>query len=72
MDQENPRVSDLSREEARALIVRDFDLMIHDLSCHCAKADPACAGALLLQAAWTVKDAFGGWQGAWLSGEFDA
>lgn len=72
MARKNPLVSELSEDEARMLLTRNFDLTIHDLSCHCDKADPSRASGLLLRARWTVKDAFDNWMGAWLGGEFDA
>lgn len=72
MDYPNPRISELSKDEARRLLTRNLDLLVHDLSCHCAEADPSRAGAMLLRAEWTVKDVFDGWMNAWLGGEFDA
>lgn len=72
MPSRNPKVDELSPDEARHLLTKNFDLTIHDLSCHCAQADPSRAGAMLLRAGWTVKDAFDNWMGAWLGGEFDA
>lgn len=72
MTSRTPLVSELTGDEARTLIVANFDLVIHDLSCHCRKADPTRASQLLQKARWTTKDAFEGWMGAWLAGDFDA
>jgi len=64
--------ADLSPEECRLLIVRNFDLLVHDLSCPCDAADKGRAWDMLLLSGWTTTEAFTAWQNALFAGEFRA
>lgn len=72
MTRRNPLISGLTESEARLLLTTNFDLLVHDLSCHCEKADPSRASGLLGQARWTVKDAYEAWSAAWMRGDLGA
>lgn len=68
MDKYRPLIEELSRDAARAILKACPDKLLHDLVCLCGGADAQRGYLMLVQAEWTVKDAFEAWYEEWLTG----
>lgn len=69
MSEYKQKLDRFTQEEVRNVVSRNFDLLIHDLSCACELADKGRAWDVLAHADWTITEAFNGWYDAWLGGD---
>lgn len=62
----------LDQQDARDLVVLNFDKLVHDYHCLCDTASAVRAAAALAACDWTIQDAFSAWYEAFLSGVIGA